>query len=115
MQQELIQKARHCKSIQKLLALAQENGVEITEEQAKDIFAKLNPANGEIADEELDNVSGGCGYEPEQPDESQVISYIPCPSCGHNRWFVIWAENPCLLKCTNCGCPLEKKTITEGN
>lgn len=108
MHQELIQKAKHCQSAQELLALARENGMEMTEEQAKGIFAKLNPTNGTIADEELGNVSGGCGYEPEQPDESQVISYIPCPSCGNNRWYVVWKENPCLLKCAHCGCPQTK-------
>lgn len=50
-----------------LLALAKENGIEMTEEQAKEYFAKLNTKTGELADDELDNVSGGCDGVPRIP------------------------------------------------
>ena len=43
---------------EELLALAKENGVEIAPEKAKELFEQMN-ANGELSDEELDQVSGG--------------------------------------------------------
>lgn len=59
---ELLEKAKQTKSAEELLVLAKENGLGITEEEAKTYFAQLNPASGELSDEELDNVAGGgCG------------------------------------------------------
>lgn len=61
MNNELIAKAKHAKNPEELLALAKENGVELTEESAKAYFNQLNPKTGELADDELDNVAdGGC-------------------------------------------------------
>lgn len=112
MTQDLLAKAKACKTPEELLSLARENGLELTETQAKDYYAKLNPGNEEIADEELSSVSGGgCGSEPEPepepPQESNFISYIPCPRCKENRWYVR-KENPRLLKCRGCGYPMIK-------
>ena len=56
---ELIEKAKETKSAEELSALAKENGMEMTDEQATAYFAQLHPASGEISDEELDNVAGG--------------------------------------------------------
>ena len=55
----LIEMAKMAKSVEELLALAKENHFEMTPEEAATYFAQLNPINGEIGDEELDNVSGG--------------------------------------------------------
>ena len=59
---ELIAKAKAAKNTEELLALAKENGVELSEEEAKTYFAQLG-ANGAVADDELESVSGGfnCG------------------------------------------------------
>ena len=59
MNTELIAKAKHAKSPEELMALAKENGVELTEESAQAYFNQLNPKTGELADDELDNVAGG--------------------------------------------------------
>ena len=59
MNNELIAKAKQAKNPEELLALAKENGVELTEESAKSYFNQLNPKTGELADDELDNVAGG--------------------------------------------------------
>ena len=59
MNNELIAKAKHAKNPEELLALAKENGVELTEESAKAYFNQLNPKTGELADDELDHVAGG--------------------------------------------------------
>ena len=69
---ELIAKAKAAKSTEELLALAKENNVEMTEEQAKIYFEQLN-ANGTVSDDELDVVAGGCG------DDEYILK---CPGCG---------------------------------
>ena len=62
---ELLKKAKTAKSAEELLELAKAENIELTAEQAKEYFATIH-ASGELSDEELDNVSGGCGrdYEP---------------------------------------------------
>ena len=56
---EMIEKAKAAKSAEELLALAKENGVEMTADEAKSYFAQLNPKSGELDDNDLDNVVGG--------------------------------------------------------
>lgn len=64
---EMIEKAKTAKTAEELLALAQENGVELSEEEAKTCFAQLQPVSGELSDDELDNVAGGgCGNSPKK-------------------------------------------------
>ena len=61
---ELIEKAKTAKSAEELLELAKAENIELTEEEAAKAFAELNKA-GELSDEELDNVAGGCdGFKP---------------------------------------------------
>ncbi len=62
MTNELLQKAKECKSAEELLALAKENNVEMTEKQAEELFASLNQ-EGELSDDELDSASGGSCYK----------------------------------------------------
>ena len=61
---ELIAKARAAKSAEELLALAKENGIEMTEEEAKICFDQLH-TNAAISDDELEAIAGGgcfCDY-----------------------------------------------------
>ena len=62
MDQELLTKAKAAKTAEELLALAKENGIEMTAEEAQKIFAQLHSQSGELSDDELDNVSGGACY-----------------------------------------------------
>ena len=55
---ELIAKAKAVKSAEELLELAKENGVEITEAEAKTFFEQLH-TNGAVSDDELEAVAGG--------------------------------------------------------
>ncbi len=57
---EQIEKAKQAKSAEELITLAKENKIELSAEEAKEYFERLNKS-GEISDEELDNVAGGCG------------------------------------------------------
>lgn len=56
---ELLEKAKTAKTAEELLAMAKAENIALTEEQAAKAFAELK-RSGEIADEELDNVAGGC-------------------------------------------------------
>ena len=57
---ELLEKAKTAKSAEELLAMAKAENIALTEEEAAKAFEELNK-NGELSDEELDNVTGGCG------------------------------------------------------
>ena len=100
---EQITKAKAAKSAEELIALAKENGIALTEEEAAKYYAELNK-EGELADDELDNVVGGCGakvvlfaqYEVNCPfcdkyfhldytrysDGSHELNVDSCPGCG---------------------------------
>ena len=60
---ELLEKAKTAKTAEELLAMAKEENIELTVEQAAKAFAELN-ITGELSDEELDNVAGGGGGRP---------------------------------------------------
>lgn len=70
---ELFAKARAAANEEELVALAAEAGVELTREQAQDVYGRLH-ASGELTDDELDDVAGGCSSEAEE------ARY--CPKCG---------------------------------
>ena len=45
-----------------MLAIAQENGVEMDAESAQAYFEQLHQPTGEVSDDELDEVAGGACY-----------------------------------------------------
>ena len=69
---ELFQKAKRANSAEELKALAKENGVELTDEQAAEYFAKLK--NNELTEEELNVVSGGVTLADEQDETKEQES-----------------------------------------
>ena len=56
---ELIEKAKTAKTAEELLAMAKAENSELSAEEAEKSFAELNKT-GELSDEELNNVAGGC-------------------------------------------------------
>ena len=56
---ELIEKAKTAKTAEELLAMAKAENIELSAEEAEKSFAELNKT-GELSDEELNNVAGGC-------------------------------------------------------
>lgn len=58
---ELYEKAGQAKSVEEILALAKEKGIELSEDDARTYFERQNKS-GELSDDELDNVSGGGCY-----------------------------------------------------
>ena len=85
---ELIETAKTAKSAEELLELAKAENIELSAEEAAKAFAELNKA-GELSDEELDNVSGGCG------------SGEPLFAVG--QWVYVRATNAAALILENLG------------
>ena len=121
MDEQLIEKARAAKSAEELMAIAKENGMELTEEKAAEYFAQLNKS-GELSDDELDSVAGGgCQAEAlaHKSNDLKVGDVIRCfnwdafddhyetCSCG-NTYFRITkitnsGQNQVHVVCTKCG------------
>ena len=87
---ELIAKAKTAKSAEELLALAKDNNVELTEEDAKTYFEQLN-ANGAVSDDELDVVAGGS------------FLGISCSSEDEEEQTPTLKENKAEGRCRHCG------------
>lgn len=122
MSQEQLRKVRAARSPQELGELAQAEGVTLTPEEAQAHFAQLHPPVGELADDELDAVSGGgCGGGKGQDvpypvgtivgviDEESDIpgALICCMDCHQSRFKVVVASvtnyNVVQVSCAN-GC-----------
>lgn len=93
---EQIAKMKAATSAGELIALAKAEGIEATEEEIKAQFNAMHK-EGEIADEELDNVAGGdclgdytpmycksCGWATTwEGKHDTILPYKgPCPECG---------------------------------
>ena len=96
---ELIEKARAAKSADEIAAIADEQGVEMSGEETASIYASLHEAEGEIADDELDNVAGGgCGEPPPPPQAVLVRRAVPpCRFAGLPRRSKQPPTHPVLL------------------
>ena len=105
---ELIIKAKAAKSAEELMALAKENNVELTEEEAKTYFEQLN-ANCAVADDELDMVAGGaCGDDEESGEEQETPNNNPCSRCGGRTVPMANAKKKCLT----CGRIEDRDLVT---
>ena len=93
---ELLGKAKTAKSAEELLELAKAKNIELTAEQAKEYFATIH-ASGELSDEELDNVAGGCAGPYQSGDTPlfnsgdrvkyrKKIRYANCGDFGFNEY-----------------------------
>ena len=100
---EMMEKARQAKTVEELIALAEQSGMALSAQDAQGYFAQLNPQVGELDDDELDNVSGGCSsgggesapvvYDPIPPYATMVRFH--CPSCGPNsQGYINRSEDP---------------------
>ena len=101
----MIEKAKEAKSAEELLALAKENNVEMTADEAATYFAQLNPKSGELSDDDLDAVAGGgCGGSVRAGDDVRVISGETCQICGGNTGTVkaVGAFAMGAVVCQNC-------------
>ena len=123
---EMIEKAKAVKSAEELLALAKENNVELTADEAATCFAQLNPKSGELDDDDLDNVAGGAGgcgdpTNKEMFPENSKLRYKKgsCPVCQTNVWIAKYSWSV-LLRCniitpTCSSCGRENGTYTRSS
>ena len=86
---ELLEKAKTAKTAEELLEMAKEESIEMSAEQAAEYFVTIH-ASGELSDEELDNVSGGCGSGDE-------------PLFTVGQWVYVRATNAAALILENLG------------
>ena len=78
MSKELISKAESAKGPEELLAMAKENGIELTEASAQEYFMRLHPQAGELEDDELDGVAGGGCSKTDTPYRRYVSPSGQC-------------------------------------
>lgn len=66
---ELLKKAENCKSKEEIAALAKSEGVELSDTELDYAYDKITADNkkGELNDDELNSVNGGCGSVEGQP------------------------------------------------
>lgn len=69
---ELLEKAKQANSPEELLNFAKGNDVELTEEQAKVLFDKLQ-SGAELSDDELEGIAGGTPLFIKRPPTYQPI------------------------------------------
>ena len=86
---ELLEKEKQAKTAEELLELAKTENINFTAEEAAKAFAELNKS-GELSDEELDNVAGGCGSGDE-------------PLFAVGQWVYVRATNAAALILENLG------------
>lgn len=76
--QELLEKAEAAKTAEELFELAKAENIEMTEEEAAKAFAELHK-EGELADDELDNVTGGICENPSPEggmDDANAVTFL---------------------------------------
>jgi len=102
---EMIEKAKAAKSANELLALAKENGTELTEEEANAYFEQLNSKSGELSDDDLDAVAGGGCHAGD--GRLVVTTEYSCESwqctCGNTRTEIASVGRHYFSACTGCG------------
>ena len=129
MSKELFNQAKKAKSIEELMKMAEENGIKMSEEQATEFFAKLSPKEGELSDDELDNVAGGgCKEEAGSTPKFAIGDLVrssnirTCYDCRRAAgfpadfsaatWKIEWIQFPDAdynyeymyhVRCVNCG------------
>lgn len=104
---EMIEKAKAAKSAEELLELAKANGFDMSADEAKTCFAQLNPKSGELDDDALDCVAGGCGDSDDSSgsigDTVRITSGTVCANCGSNIGILSRRKSYTYIKCNYCG------------
>jgi len=111
---EMLNAAKNAKTAEELIALAKENNIEATEEEIRTYYEQTH-TTGELADDELDNVAGGCGGGGDSGSGESYYNYpdgcivrnivVYCnQGCGNNRYRLKWSKSGRLatLYCTKC-------------
>ena len=108
-------KSENSQKAEELLAMAKAENIEMTAEEAAKYFAELHKT-GELSDEELDNVAGGCGGEEitepkyKEGDLVWISGGFACYTCGRYRAFKVTevhrspvGKHTYSVACPDCG------------
>lgn len=117
MSKSLFEQAKGAKSAEELISLAKTAGIDMGEENAKQLFGQLHQS-GELSDDELNNVAGGGCKSKEEVDVYQgrrfqlksMYGDMKC-SCGGTTFIVersdrfAYATDQIILtpRCEQCG------------
>jgi hypothetical protein len=109
MDQKLVEKAKEAKSAKELAIMAREEGIELSDAEADRYYANLHSKEGELSDEELDNVAGGACDESESEKKSKYVRHLSSDTCGqHERSYSVYTGigaavlMPAGRHCSNC-------------
>lgn len=111
MNEVMMAKAKEAKTVAELMELAKAENIELTEEKAQDLFARLH-VEGELNDDELDNVSGGgCAETAPEYKEGDIVALVSkrCPDCNGSVFKITHVVgestrmNDYWLECSHCG------------
>lgn len=100
---ELIEKAKQAKSSKELITLAKENKIELSAEEAKEYFERLNKS-GELSDEELNGVAGGYAM-PKTVSLDYCCERFGCMYCGWRGHTLHYCDSRNIVlhhKCEIC-------------
>lgn len=91
----LLEKAKTAKSAEELYEMAKAESVVITAEDAAKAYTLLNQTS-ELADDELDNVVGGCGGDGDGKTH--------CPKCNsvNVKWVKTNKDGDGFWMCNDC-------------
>ena len=110
---ELLEKANTAKSAEELLELAKAENIELTAEQAKEYFATIH-ASGELSDEELDNVAGGCGGPDYKYDIGDSVLIYGMRFSYHVLWrYRSYPAGIIFYNCANSYFPEDEILVRE--
>ena len=93
---EMIEKAKAAKSTEELFALAKENNVEMTADEAATYFAQLTPKSSELDDDDLDGIAGGANGGCNNSEDRQ------CPDCGATLKSMVGTDDTMKFECSTC-------------
>ena len=97
---EMIAAAKTADSPAALMAIARDHGITLSDSEAVLCFRQLAPATGELTDDELDAVSGGCGgggsSEPDPAYETPRGFFRDgCTVDNYNRLCCVFPNSGC--------------------
>ncbi len=113
---EQLEKAKSVKTVEELIALAKEENIVLSDDEAQKFFDRLNKS-GELADCELSDVAGGgCDSDVYDWINKVDVSYNPaiamymCPNCDNGEQTLSYygyeygdEGNYDKYKCEKCG------------
>lgn len=111
MNEAMMIKAKEAKTAAELMELAKAENIELTEEKAQELFTRLH-AEGELSDNELDNVAGGGCSESTalKYKEGDIVALVSkrCPDCNGSVFRITYVVKDATrtsdywLECIHC-------------